>query len=154
MFSMSKEEHLKHLRQVLRRLHEEKLQINLKKCVFLQTELIYLGFVVSKGGPMMDKEKVQAILDWPTPKSVMEVRIFHGLASFYRKFIRNFSHVVAPILETIKGNKRHFEWTRKAEKSFKFLKQRVSKQPILLCRILIRCFKWSVMLVDWLLGQS
>ncbi|XP_059068233.1 uncharacterized mitochondrial protein AtMg00860-like [Cryptomeria japonica] len=131
VFSRSKNEHLEHLRQVLRRLHEETLQINLKKCVFLQTELIYLGFAVSNNGLKMDKEKVQAILEWPTPKSVMEVRSFHGLESFYRKFIKYFSHVVAPILETIKGNKKPFEWTRKAEKKSRLIKQKVSEQPIL-----------------------
>lgn len=105
VFNRSKEEHLKHLRMVMTRLHEEKLQINLKKCVFMQTKLVYLGFVVSKDGLKMDKEKVQAIIDWPTPRSAMEVRIFYDIASFYRKFIKNFSHVATPILETIKRKK-------------------------------------------------
>jgi len=98
----------------------------------MKEELEYLGFVISKGTLKMDPSKVEAILSWPTPKSVGEVRIFHGLATFYRKFIKNFSHICSPILDTIKGDKkRKFQWTEEAKKSFEYLKKRVSQQPIL-----------------------
>jgi hypothetical protein len=53
----------------------------------------------------MDPKKVDAIKNWPSPKSVFEVRRFHGLASFYRKFIRNFSGISAPMMDMV--NKRH-----------------------------------------------
>ena len=87
---------------VLMRLHREQLRINLDKCVFIQEELIFLGFVISKGNLKMDPSKVEAILNWPIPKSVGEVNSFHGLASFYRDFFNNFSGVSAPMLDTIK----------------------------------------------------
>ena len=75
---------------------------------------MYLGFVVSKEGLRMDPEKVQAIMEWPSPKNVFEVRNFHGLASFYRKFIWNFSHINEPMIETIRKNNQPFMWTEEA----------------------------------------
>ena len=59
----------------------------------------------------MDLEKVKAILDWPTPKNTFEVKSFHGLASFYRKFIKIFSGICASIVETLKKDNQPFCWT-------------------------------------------
>ena len=67
IFSKTKEEHLEHVRQVLQRLKEENLMINLKKCSFMQEEIVYLGFVILADGLKMDPEKVKEILEWPTP---------------------------------------------------------------------------------------
>lgn len=64
-------------------LRKEKLYANLKKCSFMQDSLVFLGFVVSAEGIKMDSKKVRAILEWPSPKSIIEVRSFHGLATFY-----------------------------------------------------------------------
>ena len=79
----------------------------------------------------MDPEKVKAILDWPSPRNVFEVRSFHGLASFYRNFIRNFSGICAPILDIVKKEKQPFKWTVAAEKGFKLLKEKITEKPIL-----------------------
>ena len=131
VFSKSKEEHLEHLKLVLRTLQKEKLLINLKKCSFMKEELIYLGFVVSKEGLKMDPEKVQAIWNWPIPRNIFEVRSFHGLASFYRKFIRGFSQICAPILETIKETNQPFKWIEEADMNFKLLKEKITEKPVL-----------------------
>jgi hypothetical protein len=131
VFSKTKEEHIKHLNLVLKRLHDEKLLINLKKCFFMKEELIYLGFVISQEGLKMDPEKIKAITDWPSPRNIYEVRSFHGLASFYRKFIRNFSGICAPILDIVKKEKRPFKWTVAVEKGFKLLKEKITEKPVL-----------------------
>jgi hypothetical protein len=73
----------------------------------------------------MDPKKVKAIKEWPSPKNIYEVRSFHGLASFYRKFIRNFNSICAPIVETIKKENQPFKWTTTNENGFIFLKETI-----------------------------
>ena len=120
-----------HIFKVLEKLREEKLLINLKKCSFVKKELVYLGFVISIEGLKMDLEKVRAILEWPTPRSAMKVRSFHGLASCYKKFIKGFSSICGPLTETMRGDRKEFKWTTGVDKSFNLLKEKVIEQPIL-----------------------
>eukprot|EP00253_Pinus_taeda_P018981 PITA_18981 len=98
---------------------------------FWHRELIYLGFVIVENELKMDPEKVIAIINWSSPKNLFEVRSFHGLASFYRKFIKNFSGICAPMLETIKKVSQPFRWTEAAEKSFHLLKKKITERSIL-----------------------
>ena len=115
IFSHTEEEHFRHLRYVLERLQQE-LLININKCSFMRFELVYLGFVISKDRLKMDPRKIEAIVNWPSPKNIFEVRSFHGLASFYRKFIRNFSGICAPIIDTIKKDRQPFCWIATTKK--------------------------------------
>ena len=84
----------------------------------MQEEIVYLGFLISADGLKMDPKKVKEILEWPTPENVSEVRSFHGLASFYGKFIKNFSVVCNAMTETMRGEKKEFKWTHGANKRF------------------------------------
>jgi hypothetical protein len=131
IFSKTEAEHLKHLATVMKRLQQEKLLINMKKSSFMKTELIYLGFVISADKLKMDPDKVEVIKNWPSPKSIFEVRSFHGLASFCRKFIRNFNGISTPMMDTVMKRHKYFHWTKEAEKSFNLLKEKIIEQPIL-----------------------
>jgi hypothetical protein len=97
----------------------------------MKTELIYLGFVISANELRMDPDKVEVIKNWPSPRNIFEVRSFHGLARFYRKFIRNFNGISATIMDIVKKIHKSFHWTEEAEKSFNLLKRKITKQPIL-----------------------
>jgi hypothetical protein len=132
IFSRTKEEQLRHLTLVMRRLQHEKLLINLKKSSFMKTELIYLGFMICSNELKMDPKKVKAIKEWSSPRSMFEVRSVHGLASFYREFIRDFSWICAPMMDTVKKWHKSFKWTKEAERSFNILKEKIIERPILI----------------------
>ena len=102
IYSTTLDLHVAHLKSVLCVLRKEQLYANLEKCIFCKDHVVFLGFVVSSKGVQVDEEKVKAIQEWPTPKSVTEVRSFHGLASFYRQFVKDFSTLAAPLNEVIK----------------------------------------------------
>ena len=108
--SRTQEEHEEHLRLVLQCLREHKLYAKLSKCSFFQPEIHYLGHVITGDGIVVDPAKIEAILEWPAPKNVHEVRSFMGLAGYYRIFVEGFSKIASPITELQKKNKK-FIWT-------------------------------------------
>ncbi|KAK6149320.1 hypothetical protein DH2020_016845 [Rehmannia glutinosa] len=130
IYSKSLYEHLDHLRAVLEVLRKKKLYAKVKKCTFCSEQLILLGFVVSSRGITVDEEKIKAIQDWPKPTSASQVRSFHGLASFYRRFVRDFSTIVALLMETVK-KRVAFQWGEAQDKAFELLKKRLTHAPLL-----------------------
>ena len=91
IYSEDENQHVEQVRKVLRRLLENELYLDIDKCEFHKKEVKYLGLIISTEGIKMDPEKVSTILDWQTPQSVGDVQSFVGFASFYRRFIQNFS---------------------------------------------------------------
>ena len=89
----------------------------------MQEEIVYLGFLILANGLTMDLEKVKEILEWPTPKNFGEVRSFHDLASFDKKFIMNLSFFCNAMTEIMRGDKKDFKWTHEAHNGFQTLKK-------------------------------
>jgi hypothetical protein len=108
----------------------KKLYANFKKCNFCMEKVVFLGYVVSTTGIEVDEEKVKAIKEWPMPKNITEVRSFHGLASFYRLFFKDFSTLTAPLIKVIKKNLR-FHWGADQENAFATIKERLCFAPVL-----------------------
>src|SRR5262249_27360535 len=102
-------EHLQQLRLVFYVLRKEQLYANLKKCCFCMKRLVFLGFIINGNGIEVDEEKVTAIRDWPRLSNASEVRSFHMLASFYCRFVPNFSSIASPLNELVK-NIVYFIW--------------------------------------------
>ncbi len=104
------QEHYGHLRQLFAELEAAGLTSNLKKCHLLQKSLSFLGHVVSEGGVRTEPSKVEAIKNFPIPKTVKEVQRFLGLAGWYHRFIPHFSEQAAP-LHALKKKDARWEWT-------------------------------------------
>jgi len=130
IYNKSLHEHIDHLRSVLTILRVNSLFANKEKCTFCVDSVIFLGFVVNKNGVHVDPTKIKAIQEWPTPKNVGEVRSFHGLASFYRRFVPNFSTLASPLNELVKKDVS-FNWGEKQEYAFQQLKENLTNAPIL-----------------------
>ena len=129
IYSESWADHLRHLRAVLTELRRHVLFVKRSKCAFGVPLVAYLGHTISAAGVAMDAAKVQAIHDWPVPRSARAVRGFLGLAGYYRKFIHNYGALAAPLTGLLK--KEGFSWSPEAAKAFADLKAAVIAAPVL-----------------------
>lgn len=123
-------EHFEHLEEVFKRLKQANLKLNPKKCKFFRKELNILGFTISKNTVKMDKDKIEVIKNWPIPKTIKPVHSFLGLAGFYRRFIKNFSIIAAPLYKLLQKNVK-FNWTPTCQTAFDQLKKCLTSYPIL-----------------------
>ncbi|UYV69952.1 hypothetical protein LAZ67_7001313 [Cordylochernes scorpioides] len=129
VYSDTFEEHLERLSKVLSCLQQAGLTINPDKCLFGSTRIKILGHVVDKDGIQPDSEKVEAIKKFPVPKSVCDIQSYLGLCSYYRRFIKNFSKIAAP-LEILLKKDQKFIWTQEQKDSFESLKKALMQKPI------------------------
>lgn len=131
IYSRTLADHRRHVRQVLDVLRQHQLYGKESKCEFFRDHVEFLGHRVDREGMHMMEDKVRAIRDWPTPTSVEDIRSFLGMVGYYRKFIKGFSHIAAPLTELLKKGVR-FSWTAKLERSFRELIQATTTAPTLI----------------------
>jgi hypothetical protein len=110
VYSKTEEEHDEHLRIVLKTLRKHKLYAKFDKCDFYQKEILYLGHVISSEGIVVDSEKIKAIMEWPIPKDVADIRSYMGITGYYRRFIEGFSKIAYPITPLQKKGTK-FNWS-------------------------------------------
>ncbi|KAG0154527.1 hypothetical protein PDIDSM_95 [Penicillium digitatum] len=136
IYSRTRAEHIEHVRKVLQRLREAGLFAKLSKCEFCVSETKFLGIIIGEDGIRMDPDKIETIVNWKTPTCLTDVQAFIGFGNFYRRFIRDFSKVIAPLVRLTKKDVR-FEWTPVCQLSFEALKKAFTSAPVL------KAFDWS-----------
>ena len=122
IFGRCLEEHMSRLRAVLRGIRKANLKLKPSKCHLLQKKVEFLGHIVSKDGILPNPKNIQKLVDWPRPINVTQVRGIVELGSYYRRFVKNFSKLVHPLIELTKKDKS-FVWTDKCEESVQSLKK-------------------------------
>lgn len=143
VFSDSWESHLKRIRAVLQRLSDARLTVNLEKCEFAKATVTYLGKVVGNGKVRPVQAKVQAIQDFPFPTTKKELMRFLGLVGYYRSFCCNFSTVVAPLTDLLKG-KTKFIWSANCQRAFDNVKSLLCSAPVLMAPCFDKTFTLHV----------
>lgn len=123
------EDQTQHLEVVLRILLQHQFYADEKKCSFGNTEITYLGHVISGEGISADPAKVEAMVCWPQPTNITELRCFLGLTEYYRRFVAGYGKVAKHLTELLKKGK--FEWTTLATIAFETLKEAVTRLPTL-----------------------
>lgn len=128
--SKSKEDHLRHLRAVLSTLRDHQLYAKHSKCAFNQSEVEFLGHVVNADGISMDPHKVDAVRNWPVPRTVLDIQRFLGLTGFYRKFIAGYANLALPMTDLLKKDTK-FRWGPEQQSSFDALIAAMTSAPLL-----------------------
>ena len=136
IFSKNPDDHITRLEGVFEKLAKAGLKLKPSKCEFFKSSLKYLGHIVSKDGIATDPRKIEAFRNWPTPRTVTDVRSFTGFTNYYRKFIKGYANIARPLHELTSGEngkKKNYrvEWTNRCKESFDTLKAICSECPVL-----------------------
>ena len=123
-------EHLPNIRSILQRLREAGLKLKTRKCSFMQMQAEYLGHIVSHDGISIDPRKTAAVQEFPKPVDLKSLRSFLGLASYYRRFIPEFSRIAGP-LYALTRNDVPCVWTDHTQRAFEALKRLLIEAPTL-----------------------
>ena len=130
MISILDQKYLNHLKEVFERFRTHELKLSPEKCFFFNSKLPFLGHIIGRDGIQTDPEKLKAIKEFPIPKDFRQLRGFIALASYYRKFVKNFSKITTPLNKLLKKNVRYV-WTKEQQQAFENLKNHLTTPPIL-----------------------
>ena len=130
IYSKTPKYHLKHLREVFEILKIQKFFCRLHKCHFNDTEVKYLGHLISADGVRPDLDKVEKVKEWLRPTIVHEVRAFLGLANYFQKFMQGYSQMVSPLTDLTR-TKKAWNWTDKCTEAFERVKYCLTHAPVL-----------------------
>lgn len=131
IFSSSLQEHMRNLSQVLKRLKDARLKIQLDKCEFFRKETQFLGHTVSEDGVRPNSDKIESIRKWSVPKNEKEVRQFLGTLGYYRRFIKDFAKIVKPLTGLLRKD-TEFEITPEIKACFEKCKELLTLDPVLI----------------------
>jgi len=126
--------------EVLRRLEENNLYMKPEKCAWKVQKVNFLGVVMGQGKIEMEEDKVAGVLNWPTPKTVRDVRKFLGLVNYYRKFVKDFAKLARP-LNNLTRKKEKWRWGDEQQKAFEQLKMVFTSRPLLVASDLDKKFR-------------
>ncbi|KAJ9538727.1 hypothetical protein OSB04_031460 [Centaurea solstitialis] len=130
IYSKTKEEHVRHLREVLEVLRRERLYAKFSKCAFWLEEVQFLGHIINREGIKVDPAKIEAVMNWEVPKAPTEIRSFLGLAGYYRRFIQDFSKIAVPLTRLTKKSEPYV-WGSEQQMAFDTLRQKLCEAPVL-----------------------
>ncbi|KAK3517134.1 hypothetical protein QTP86_003981 [Hemibagrus guttatus] len=130
IYSRSMAEHRRHVAEVLQHLRNQ-LFLNAEKCVFHQSSIQFLGYVIDRSGVRMDEKKVAAVRNWPIPTSVKDLQRFLGFENFYWRFIQDYSSITSPLTSLLQNKPKSLTWNPAATQAFDKLKTALTTAPLL-----------------------
>ena len=148
----TEEGHDKLVKEVLKRLEENDLFVKPEKYKWKVREVEFLGVIISPKGVEMQKEKIEGVLNWPVPRNIKEVQKFLGLANYYRRFIKDFAKIAAP-LHVLVRKEQKWKWEEEQKEVFGRLKRAFTTEPILAIPDIDREMRVEVDASDYAMGS-
>ena len=157
VFAKTQEEAITRLGTIFQKLREVRLKLKPSKCELFKTSLLYLGHIVSEDGIRTDPKKIEAILQWPVPITVTDVRSFLGLTNYYQRFLKGYAKIARPLTTLISGEnadkkKALVVWTSECQEAFEQLKKLCTAAPVLAYPNFTKPFKLHIDACDQVLG--
>jgi hypothetical protein len=116
------EEHYDHIHQVLTKFRLHNVTVNIEKCQFFRHEVTFLGHIISNKGIKMDENKIRTVQEFRAPSNKKELQSFLGFLNFYRRFINKFAHIIQPLIELVKKDKK-WHWEKHHQSTFEEAKK-------------------------------